>query len=502
MIHRFFRRIILLACLIFLVIIGAKAISHYQTGADIKSIFNSPPNENNEAIKKIHWRENEKLVAHPNIRYAIGKDLYSAWHWLNKSNQILKPVFLEDYFHQDVIDKILDQFHTQSIPIHKEILSQDLELLHLSLDKSTAIIKDHACVTIQRELQEGREVNLAVDTISYTAFLVYSDGLWKIRNWISESLHSTSDIIDTSEAHEQHLESVKAIKGINYYPQDYSWHYFWDSLTTEILQEDFTIIRELGLNTIRIFIPFQSFSNPEKESFYYSQLNHVLDIANSHNLKVLPTLFDFPVGFDLEQYANYSFHLDKLIPFAKNHPALLAWNIKNEPDLDFEHHGRQQVLDFLSFCIDRVKTLDSEHPVTISWSKMEYLPFLEHKLDFLSFHLYLEDSNWTNTLNSHKFHFNKPILLEEFGRSTRSGFSNILGSTELAQSQYILDVIHAANANQIPWMIWTLYDFNQIPSGVFKKRPWIISKQSHFGLIRKDGKPKEIYRQLKSKITQ
>lgn len=502
MIQQLFRRIIILAFMICFLLMGSKIISYYQSGADRKSVFQSLPAVNSEATKKMVWRDNDIILQHPNIKYAISKDLHNAWHWLNKSIQSLAPVYLEDYFHEDVIAKLTNQFDVNSVALNREILSHDLELLHLSLDKSIAVIKDHECVVVQRQIEDNKEINFSLDTISYTAICAYSDGLWKINNWITETNQENLVAAPESELLEKNLTLVKSIKGINYYPQEYPWHYFWDSTTVDILKTDFAIVQDLGLNTIRIFIPYQSFSTPGKESHYINKLIQLLDVAQEFNLYVAPTLFDFPVGFELDRYRAYSEHLELLVPAVKEHPALIAWSIKNEPDLDFEQTDRQKVLDWLSFCVDRLKELDQNHPVTISWSKMKYIPFLEDKLDFLSFHLYLVDANWTNTLQTHKVHLNKPIVLEEFGVSTRSGFRNILGSSETHQMQYITDVISTAQDNQIPWMVWTLYDFKQIPEGVFKARPWIMSKQSHFGFIRKDGTKKEIYSQLKLVATQ
>ena len=505
MIKKILHRVILFASLLGFFLVASKVISHYQTGANHKSVFLTPIALDNQAVNKTVWINNALAEDHPNIKYALTKDLNYAWTWLNKSLLYQTSSYLENYFHDDMINKIKSQQSEQIIPVNREIISHKLELLHLSLDKSVAVIKDHKCVFVQREIHDDSEVNFFTDSISYTAIFVFSDGIWKINNWISEvmtdTIYEQQKLTKENIILKEKLKAINSIRGINYYSQDHPWHYFWDSLDVDIIKSDFALVKDLNLNTLRLFIPFQTFNQADKEKFYLAKLDDVLDIAEGKNLQVQLTLFDFPVGFTLDRYAAYESHLEQIVRHVKKHPALLAWNIKNEPDLDFEEHGQQAVLDWLAYFIDRLKVLDPEHPITTSWSKMEYLGILAEKLDFLSYHMYLEDSNWQNTLQYYKLAFHKPIVLEEFGVSTRQGLTNLLGKSESHQSDYIRNVITTAENNYTPWMLWTLYDFNQIPKAVFRSRPWIISKQSHFGLIRKDGSQKEIYHRLKDMLS-
>lgn len=502
MIQKIIHRVILFCSLLGLFLIGSKIIAHYQTGAKHQSIFLTPVSLDKHVFDKTKWINNSLIENHPNIKYAITKDLNVAWQWLNNTVQHQTSTYLENYFHENMLDKIEHQLEEYHIPTNREVISHQFELLHLSIDKSVAVVKDHNCVIIQRDVVDDREINFTADTLSYTAILVFSDGVWKINNWISEENLMPKRNLGSTQIFNEKLESINSIRGINYYSQDHPWHFFWDSIKIETIKNDFQLIQDLSMNTVRVFIPFQTFNKKEKEKYYFNKLQGVLKTASEHNLEILVTLFDFPVGFSLDKFAEYNIHLERLVDSIKDHPSLLAWNVKNEPDLDFEHHGQQAVLDWLNFFVHRLRVLDPNHPITVSWSQMKYLPILAEKLDFLSFHMYIEGSNWQNTLQQYQSAYNKPIILEEFGLSTRSGLSNLLGKSEAHQLDYIRNVVSTAENNNVPWMLWTLYDFKQIPDGVFRSRPWILSKQSHFGLIRKDGSKKDIYHLLKEMLSQ
>lgn len=497
MILKLIHRTIILLMLISLLLLGSKIITYYKTGAAETSILQESLKNTDSTKKNIVWRNNDASLANPNITYALAKDLHSAWKNLNQSIYHQDEHNLSDYYHDDMIEKIKDKVSQAENVIDRHAISHDLELNHLSLDRSVAVIKDHRCVLVQREVNMGKEESFSLDTISYTAIFVFSDGLWKIKNWVQEDLVEATDSQDYSTTTlEENLTLIPDILGINYYAQDYPWHYFWDSTSVDIITSDFKIIKELGLNTVRIFIPYQTFSQFGKEEYYLQKLNQLMDAASTVELRVVPTLFDFPIGFDLLTYPYYTHHLNLIISSIKDHPALLAWNVKNEPDLDFEQHGKQKVIDWLKYTIDHTRHLDPNHPITISWSSINRLPILAEKLDFLSFHMYTDEPNWTQTINDYRSRYGKPIVLEEFGLSTREGYANLLGETEEEQRIYTLNIISEAKDNNIPWMLWTLYDFRQIPKGVFKPRPWIKSKQSHFGLIRKDGSKKELFEYL------
>ncbi len=60
-------------------------------------------------------------------------------------------------------------------------------------------------------------------------------------------------------------------------------------------------------------------------------------------------------------------HLRGIVTTVKNYPAVIAWDLKNEPDLDFKSPGKQEVLSWLSQTARYLKQLDPTHSITIGW---------------------------------------------------------------------------------------------------------------------------------------
>jgi endo-1,4-beta-mannosidase len=51
--------------------------------------------------------------------------------------------------------------------------------------------------------------------------------------------------------------------------------------------------------------------------------------------------------------------------------AILAWDLKNEPNLDFENRDKSNVLSWLEHMITVVKENAPNHLVTIGWSNLK-----------------------------------------------------------------------------------------------------------------------------------
>ena len=49
------------------------------------------------------------------------------------------------------------------------------------------------------------------------------------------------------------------------------------------------------------------------------------------------------------------------------------------------------------------------------------------------------------------------------------------------------------NAERIPFILWTLYDFDEVPNSVVGRLPWRKNPQRYFGLINTEGKKKPVF---------
>ena len=281
-------------------------------------------------------------------------------------------------------------------------------------------------------------------------------------------------------------------KGVNYYPQKTPWSFFWTQYNSSTIKTDFALIHRLGFNTIRIFINFNDFNKGNVPPERLQQLGNLLNLAQSNDLKVIVTLFDYVGDYHLINLTSTDRQLETLLTTFKKHKAILAWDLKNEPDLDFKHHDPEDVKDWLKWNLRQAKIYDPNHLITVGWAYPENAHLLSESLDFISFHSYKSPQELANGIDvlTSKVK-NKPLVLEEFGLSTYQGLWAPVGSSENDQADYFTKVkAILTQKGNIPSVVWTLYDFTEVPENVVGKMPWNRNPQKNFGLITKQGKVK------------
>ncbi len=99
-------------------------------------------------------------------------------------------------------------------------------------------------------------------------------------------------------------------------------------------------------------------------------------------------MFDFYGNYELKDWTLTQRHAQTIVTAFKDHRALFGWDIKNEPDLDFESRTQENVLAWLEEMIIRIRSWDPKHPVTIGWSSAEAAQNLGEQVNFVSFHYY------------------------------------------------------------------------------------------------------------------
>lgn len=176
--------------------------------------------------------------------------------------------------------------------------------------------------------------------------------------------------------------------------------------------------------------------------------------------------------------------LEKIVLPLKDHPGILAWDIKNEPDLDYRFYRSPEVVNHW---LERVQVLvrefDPYHLITIGWLHVpSSAALLQQRSDFISFHHYAQDRKVGKILkNLHKNYPGKPVVLEEFGY-----FVLPVARNEQGQKNYLRSVMREALSKGVDgFFVWTLYDHTPF-QGV--QRPL---QENFFGILRSDRKPKK-----------
>ncbi|MFD2587652.1 cellulase family glycosylhydrolase [Croceitalea marina] len=493
--------IISFLALIALLIIGISSIwSYLKTGAERGDMLHLPKEISAEYLPKVIWGplKNEGRPMEKQTLNEIERDYLKAWLAKNSALANNNPLLLADYYTDSIkvkFSQLLDLNKKKDIYIKTTTLSHNPHLEFYSADGKIAIITDKNVSRYEETFSNNNLIYRQKSTATYKVILLLEDGFWRIRHISqvpSSNTDKSSNILKTDE--------LLGIIGINYYPAEHAWNMFGNTFDEKTLQTDFNLIQNMGLNTIRIFVPYDTFGKAEVSTEKLQQLRHTLDIALEHQLKVTVTLFDFYGDYSIANWTLTHRHAEQIVSTLKGHEALQAWDIKNEPDLDFESRGKQKVISWLSQMISEIKTWDSETPITIGWSSPESAKNLSSQVDFVSFHYYQNPLDFLDSYTQlKKAVAEKTIVLQEYGFSSYDGLWNAFLGSEENQAAYYKEMQAILNTHEIPYLFWTLHDFETVPNSVAGRLPWRKTKQKHFGILDAQGKEKKAYSKIVSK---
>ncbi len=470
-----------------------KVFTYLNTGANRNLMLHHKINETVHYQPNIEWTtaDNEGRTVSNTILKNIEKDYLNSWYVkqiaLNKNTN----KGLKDYYTKSALSNLEKNvaFNKKNhIHIESTTLNHNPSVELFSEDGQLVLITDKNIIEEKRIFKDNQLILESSETNTYQFLLLLEDRFWRTRQ-----------ILKIEPTQNKAISNVKVpvytnIKGINYYPKDTPWDMFGDDFNTAIINQDFEIIKEIGLNTIRVFIQYGDFGKSEVKPEKIEKLKQVLDLAHKHQLKTIVTLFDFYGDYSVIDWSLNNKHAFSIVNAIKNHPGLFAWDIKNEPNLDFENRTKKRVTAWLNQMLHHVKSIDSIHPVTIGWSNMQSASILANDLDFVSFHYYEGLASLAAKYQKLKNDIpNKKIVLGEYGISSYCGLWNPFGSSETDQANYHKKFQEIATQEQIPFISWTLYDFKKIPKEVVGKLPWRKHNQKHFGFINQKGKRKKSF---------
>jgi hypothetical protein len=247
--------------------------------------------------------------------------------------------------------------------------------------------------------------------------------------------------------------------GLNYYPKDHPWQKFWTDFDPALVSQELDLMKTANINTIRIFIwhePFFSSGNPNET--YFSRLDTFLQLCEDRGLKVIVTLNDLP---DISQlYTNYDRYdpeMQYIVSRYKENPTILAWDLKNEGDQDYDALGQDTVIQWLEHASNLVKTYDPNHLITAGWWQHaeDTIPYV----DFVSFHHWLPKADLLAQIEDLQAATTKPVVMEEFGLHT---WADRPGDPHDEEEQAIFIDEHlevAAQKNIAGSLVWTAFDF-------------------------------------------
>ncbi|PKH51547.1 glycosyl hydrolase family 5 [Tenacibaculum sp. Bg11-29] len=479
------------------IIAGVSALfSYLNTGADRSMMLHTEIKKEVQYTPKITWAplQNEGREMDMENLKNLERDYLNAWYVKHIAYKTNTTIGIEDYYTdhaRENIYKIIKNNKEQKTVIDATTLQHQLTLDFFSEDGQLIVVTDTDVIEYKRVLKNKQLILDTSEKSTYKIIFLLEDGFWRIRHLVKEN--SENHILKNKATPTDSLH----IKGINYYPKNTPWNMFGNTFNKETINNDFKIIKEAGLNSVRIFIQYEDFGKATVKNDKLTKLIQTLDLAKANNLKVVLTLFDFYGNYFVLDWTLNQQHATTIIKAVKDHDALLAWDIKNEPNLDFKTRGKEIVIAWLNNMINLVKSIDTKHPVTIGWSNTKSAVILKEKVDFISFHYYESLENLSTSIQELRNKIpNKPLVMQEFGISSYNGFWKPFGSSKKDQANYHKKAQELIELNNLQFMSWTLYDFEKIPKSVVGSLPWRKNPQRKFGFITKSGKKKAAFKYI------
>ncbi len=495
-------RTLLITSYILVVIVVVSGIStvlaYLNTGADRDLMLHTELKRDVQYTPKISWNadNDEGLFLDNETLKTLERDYLDAWYVKHIAFKTNTTFGLDDYYTKQARENLyefIEKNKAEHITIQATTLNHNPKVTFFSADGKMVVMTDTNVVEYKRVFKDEKLIIETKEKASYQLILLFEDNFWRIH-------HIVKSEFETYKPDSQQITHNLNIQGINYYPQATPWNMFGDEFNINIINNDFKIIKDAGLNSVRLFVPYNSFGKSQVKPEKLEKLKQVLDAAHKNDLKVVLTLFDFYGDYSVLNWTLNQQHAQTIVSTFKNHDALLAWDIKNEPNLDFENRGESLVVAWLDNMIDVVKAIDEKHPVTIGWSNAESAVILNDKVDFISFHYYEDLENLDETIKTLKQAApNKQLVLQEFGLSSYRGLWNPFGTSEEDQANYHKKIQEIIALNELQYMSWTLYDFDEIPKEVVGELPWRIYPQKKFGFINKKGEKKASFNYIHQK---
>lgn len=290
------------------------------------------------------------------------------------------------------------------------------------------------------------------------------------------------------------------LKGINYYPAAQPWGFMWLNWNgPAVAQELSRARRELGVNTVRILVPYRRYEGwtdgaGNVQPHMLDRLREFVQLAGEREIKVLITLFDWedPIatpGSDTEQA--HLRYLRTIVSAFKDDDRVLAWDLHNEPDnyTPWNNGKAAEVVAWLGRMADEIRAIDRRHPLTVGVGKLPSLwqaapdgRTIADISDIISVHSY-DAMAYPTMAPTIRQRTTKPVLLEEFGWSTgpecRGPYFDETSQLFLYRKALAPEV-----RDQFAGMLSWWY---QDPPATLS---YASDENGYFGLFRRDGKPK------------
>lgn len=409
----------------------------------------------------------------------IGRVMTEAWSALAIAQSTGNAAILRDSFSGVAQERAEQSVKDAAFGGQMVVLAQEARPQFYHLDGS--VFQAEVSMLVARYLAEGDSLSHVelVEDRAVTTLMNETNG-WRV---YAHERYAATPITATNPGWSSGPEA-----GLNYYPAETPWRDFWPAFDENIIARDFERIRALGGTGVRFFLTDAYFADVETQQDALNRLSTFLFLAENAGLTVMPTLFDLKSTFDPAGWGRDRATLQAVLPVLAASPSVTLLDIKNEPDLDFEAHGRPEILAWLSTMIALSRAEAPDLPVTIGWSSSDAALELYDLVDVVSYHDYADIGSAASRLAEVQSGTDRPVMVTEIGVSSYEIARGIPGS-EQGQAEDLTARLEAlAEADGL--YVWTLYDFPQVDASAVGRSPWVQNMQGRFGLLTADGEEK------------
>lgn len=461
---------------------GAWILFQSRTGADPAAALHEIPPIPAAVKARLEWLPEGELqgrAVEPATRVAVSDAYLRAWAQYTDSFVRGAPTGLETYFNGPALAGIHAALEVE--PSATAVIFDLKHRIHLdfySADGQVMSFTDDA--TIIRSFRQGDLFDATIESDeTFRVVMILQDGNWRIRQFIREN-------VEVKVAEDRSALPVDGMVGVNYYPQSTPWLAFWTDTDPEQIRADLAMVDELGFDTIRTFVPYPAERFGFTNETLAEALVEFLDLAEEADLQVMVTLFDLWSDWSVENWPFFDEYARVIAREANDHPALYAYDIKNEIDLDFGTNGPGLVEKFIEHQVTIISDVDPDVPLTVGWAKAVNANRVANRLDFVSFHFYRPVIELEAQVTELREQIgDKEILVTEFGLPTwNSIFPH--GNTEEEQARYVADMLLEMERLDVAgFIVWTLFDFSVGPPQA--TTAWRVGPEVNLGLVRADG---------------
>lgn len=300
-----------------------------------------------------------------------------------------------------------------------------------------------------------------------------------------------------------------SVRGTNYFPQETPWDGMWIATSAETIRADLDLAASLGLNTLRIFLPWNETmeaaglvdAEGNVSRLYLARFESFLDEAWKRGIRSI-VCFNFEYRLREPRIPkNWRLAMETFAVRHQDDGRILMWDLMNEP----ERLGwSEETMAYLQDSLRAIKEFAPNHLTTvgIGYQIEQLLP--AGLPDILQYHDYapfreLLDQGFLRSAQVMRHHRrlggSRPLFVGEFGAPTAAepGFGvgmewdAPLGEDEVAATEaqqllrYALVLAAAEHCRIAGVLSWCLYDYPPQPKG------FLVPTGALFGMVRLDG---------------